>query len=139
MTTKTPFQRQVDDHLTATVIWSGTWTMLGTIGQRGLSLLSTVLLARLLMPSAYGLLGMATVLIAAAESLDSLGTSSALIQRKEFSHELASSLFWVNALFGLGVAFIICESSPLVARFYHEPEVRSVLAALSCAFFITSL
>jgi PST family polysaccharide transporter len=115
------------------------WTALGVIGQRGLSFVSTIVLARLLLPSAYGLLGMAMVFIAVANTFRDLGTSAALVQRREFSSELASTLFWVNVVLGLTGALLLFGLAPLAAAMYREPRVASVLAVLSLSFFLTNL
>jgi PST family polysaccharide transporter len=139
MATDTMRQPGQGGDLTAKTVTGATWSTLGVVGQRGLSLLSTLVLARLLMPSAYGLLGMAMVFVAAVESFRDLGTSSALIQRKGFSHDLTSSLFWINILFGLAGAGLIVGIAPLVAVLYHEPQVKAVLAGLAVSFLVTNL
>jgi len=125
--------------LTAQTVRGAAWSTLSIVGQRGLSLLSTLVLARLLAPSAFGLLGMATVLTAAMSSFKDLGTAAALIQRKELNGQLASTLFWTNALIGVvGAAFIV-GLAPAVATLYREPKVAPVLAALSISFLINNL
>jgi len=126
-------------HLAGRTASAGTWTAVGIAGQRGLSLLSTIVLARLLLPGAYGLFGMAMVFMAAANSLRDLGTGSALIQRKEFSPDLASTIFWVNGLFGLCGAAILSALAPLAARLYRDPAVIPVLVVLSVSFFLGNL
>jgi PST family polysaccharide transporter len=115
------------------------WTAIGILGQRGLSLVSTMVLARLLPPSAYGLLGMAMVFMAVASTFRDLGTSSALVQRKEFSSELASTLFWVSALLGSTGAVLLSALAPLAAAMYREPRVAAVLAVLAVSFLLTNL
>lgn len=132
-------QSSTPEDLAAKTVSGASWTTLGILGQRGLSLLSTLVLARLLLPSAYGLFGMAMVLVAVANSFRDLGTSSALIQRKEFSRDLASSLFWINGLFGLTGALLLSAIAPLAAGLYREPSVTAVLAALSISFFVANL
>lgn len=139
MTTEPSTRPAQRGRLTEKAVAGAIWSTFGVLGQRGLSLLSTVVLARLLMPSAYGLLGMALVVIAAVHSLRDLGTSSALIQRKDFSGDLASSVFWANVLFGAAGAGLIAGLAPTVAFLYGEPHVEAVLAVLSISFFITNL
>jgi len=127
------------EDLAARTVIGAAWSTLSTVGQRGLSLLSTLVLARLLAPSAFGLLGMAMVLTAAMYSIKDLGTAAALIQCKELNGQLASTLFWTNVLVGVaGVGFMV-GVAPFVAKFYREPQVAHIFAALSVSFLINSL
>jgi lipopolysaccharide exporter len=124
--------------LGARTVRGAAWSTLSIVGQRLLSLLSTVVLARLLAPSAFGLLGMALVLTAAISSLKDLGTAAAVIQRKELSQGLASTLFWTNTLIGVAGALFLVGVAPFVAMFYRQPKVAPVLCALSVSFLINS-
>jgi O-antigen/teichoic acid export membrane protein len=132
-------QPRPSEGLAARTVGGAAWLTLSIIGQRGLSLLSTLILARLIAPSAFGLLGMAMVLSAAMDSFNDLGTASALIQRKELNAQLASTLFWTNVLVGIVGAGFMVGVAPFVAKLYREPQVAPVLAALSVSFFINSL
>jgi PST family polysaccharide transporter len=127
------------EHLAGKALSGAGWTAIGIVGQRGLSLLSTIVLARLLPPSAYGLLGMALVFLAVAVTFRDLGTSAALIQRREFSNEIASTLFWMNVLLGLTGALLLLSLAPVAAAMYREPGVTSVLAVLAMFFLLTNL
>ncbi len=130
--------RSTDD-LAARAVSSAAWSTFAIVGQRGLSLLSTLVLARLLAPSAIGLLGMAMVLITAIYTFKDLGTSSAIIQRKTLDGSLASSLFWTNMLIGISGTALIAVIAPGAAALYHEPRVAPILTVLAPVFFINSL
>jgi O-antigen/teichoic acid export membrane protein len=112
------------------------WMAFGILGQRSVSLISTIVLARLLTPAAYGLFGMGMVVIAAAHSLRDLGTSSALIQRKDVSRSFASTVFWINVVFGLAGALVLAAVAAPAAAMYREPQVIPVLAVLSLSFLM---
>jgi O-antigen/teichoic acid export membrane protein len=127
------------EDLAARTVSGAAWSTLSIVGQRGLSLLSTLVLARLLAPSAFGLLGMAMVLTAAMYSFKDLGTAAALIQRQELNGQLASTLFWTNVLIGVAGAGLMLGVAPLVAKLYREPQVAHVFAALSVSFLVNSL
>jgi O-antigen/teichoic acid export membrane protein len=127
------------ERLAVQTVSGAAWSTLSIVAQRGLSLLSTLVLARLLAPSAFGLLGMAMVLTAAMYSLKDLGTAAALIQRKELNGRLASTLFWTNVLIGVAGAGFMVSIAHFVAVVYREPRVGPVFAALSVAFFMNSL
>ncbi len=134
-----PLGPAASDDLAARTVSSAAWSSLGVIGQRVFSLLSTLVLARLLVPTAFGLLGMAMVLITAMYSLKDLGTTSALVQRRVLDNHLASTLFWTNVLIGILGACLIAATAPTVARLYREPKVAPILTSLSLVFVINSL
>ncbi len=102
-------------------------------------LLTTVILARLLAPSDFGLLGMATVVIGFITIFKDLGTSAAIIQKRDLSDELLSGIFWVNVGFGTLAMAIVFFGAPLAGLFYKNSDVVPVLQILSVSFFISGL
>lgn len=115
------------------------WNTLSQVGRQGTLVVTTVILARLLSPSDFGLLGMAMVVIGFIEIFKDLGTSAAIIQKKENSETLLSSVFWVNVGFGLLAMMTLYFGAPLGGLLYREPGVVAILRALSLTFFISSL
>ena len=115
------------------------WSSFSQFGQQGLQFLTFVILARLLDPSDFGLVSMATIVIGFGALFKDLGTSAAVIQRKILSEELLSSIYWVNVVFGLLVTITVYLLSPLVADFYKEARVEPLLRVLSLTFFISGL
>src|SRR5215212_8389262 len=83
------------------------WTSVSHVVGRLLSLATSVLLARLLAPSDFGLIAMAMVIVGFVDLFSNLGTSAAVIQKETLSNELLSSLFWFNVLFGLAAAGVL--------------------------------
>jgi O-antigen/teichoic acid export membrane protein len=115
------------------------WASISQVSRQVMGLLTTVVLAHFLLPSDFGLVGMATVATGFLGIFSDLGTSSAVIQRKKISDSLLNSLFWINVAFGLMAMVIILIVAPLVASFYHEPRVTIVLRVLSLNFLISSI
>lgn len=119
---------------------SGTkWSTLSQVGRQGTQLLTTIILARLLSPADFGLLSMAVAIIGFVEIFKDLGTTAALIQKKELNDVLLSSIFWVNAGFGALSMMILFFCAPLIGLFYRETGVVVVLQVLSLGFFVSSL
>jgi len=115
------------------------WSSVSQFGKQILAFMVTAILARLLNPSDYGLIGMSTVVIGFMQLFKDLGTSAAIIQRINISQTLISSIFWVNMVFGIlmiGFSWVI---APFVSVFYHEPRLTLVLRVLSLSFFISGL
>lgn len=115
------------------------WSSISQFGRQGMQLLTTIVLARILSPSDFGLVGMAMVVIGFVAIFKDLGTSAAVIQRKELSEELLSSIFWVNTAFGLLATVVLAVTAPVFAIFYHEPRIIPILWLLSLTFFISGL
>lgn len=115
------------------------WSSVSQIGRQGTQLVTTVILARLLSPSDFGLVGMAMVAVGFISLFKDLGTASAIIRLKKLSEELLSSIFWVNVAFGLFAMIGLFIVSPLVAGFYQESRVISLLRLLSLSISISSL
>lgn len=115
------------------------WSTASQAGRLGTQLLTTIILARLLSPSDFGLVGMAMVVIGFIGIFKDLGTSAAIIQRKEISDALISSIFWVNVGFGALATSILFLLAPLGELLYHEPRVVAILQVLSASFFFSGL
>lgn len=104
-----------------------------------LQMMSTVVLARLLTPSDYGIIGMAIVVIRFAQMFGDMGLSSATVQAESLNHKQVSTLFWINLSISLGLALLVALASPLIAGFYGEPRLRWITMALSVTFVLSGL
>lgn len=124
--------------LTQRTISGAAWSTVSTTGRQLLSIASVATVARILGPSAYGVMGMANLLIAFILNFRDLGTGTAIVQRLSLSDRLLSSLFWVNFLLGLVMAGGVMAASPLVAHFFNTPELIAILCTLSVSFWLTS-
>ena len=115
------------------------WASFAQFGRQGMSYITTAILAHLLAPSDYGLIGMAIVVIGFIELFKDLGTSAAIVQKKNVNNELLSSIFWANTLFCFGVLLIIYIVSPFISKFYKEPRLTEILRFLSLSFLFSGL
>jgi O-antigen/teichoic acid export membrane protein len=100
---------------------------------------SLMVLARLLNPKDFGLVGMVTAITGILNLFRDFGLSSATVQRAEVTDEQVSTLFWINILVGAGLCFLLAGVSPLVAWFYHEPRLVWVTIVLSLAFLFNAI
>lgn len=96
----------------------------------------SIILARLLIPEDYGLLGMALVFTNFLITLSDFGLTSAIVQKMEISEEQLSSIFWFDIFVGIGCACILTLASPLIATFYSEPRLTMILGVLSLNFIL---
>ncbi len=114
------------------------WSALGQYTVQAVSLVSSVVLARLLDPRDFGLLAMALVFVSFTQALAQLGSGTLVVQRKQVSRQLLDSLFSVNLLAGILGAVALWILSPLVARLYRTGDVVPVLRALSAVLVLSS-
>jgi len=95
----------------------------------------TILLSRILLPEHFGLFGMLTVLGNLATLIIGMGLSYSVIHNQELGPEDLSTIFWVNLGLGFFMALVFFFAAPLIATFYHQPELI-VITRLFCIGFI---
>lgn len=108
------------------MIWSG----VERFGYAFIAFLSNLFLARLLSPEDFGLIGMITVFVSVATIIVDGGFTAALIQKREIRSEDYSTAFYVNLIFSLILYAILNFSAPVIARFYAEDSLSSLLRVL---------
>jgi len=121
-------------HLKSKSIRGGTSIMVSGIANLGISIATTSVLARLLAPTDFGLLGMVFALTVVAEQFKDIGLGRATVQKKELTHAEVTNLFWLNFLIGLSICMTIALLSGFIARFYHEPRLTLIAMMLSITF-----
>lgn len=99
----------------------------------------SVLLARLLAPSDFGLLALALVVTQFLDMFVDLGTGSAIVQRSGLTHRMASSVFFLNVGLGVVLAAGMALAAPLIAALYDVPDATPILRGMSVAVMITAL
>lgn len=99
---------------------------------------SLMILARLLGPKDFGLVGMVTAFTGVLTLFRDFGLSSAAVQRSNISEEQVSTLFWINVAVGALMSLIAVALSPFIADFYHEPRLTNVTIALAASFLFNA-
>jgi O-antigen/teichoic acid export membrane protein len=115
------------------------WSLALLVGKYLLSMGSTAILARLLSPSDYGLLGMVAAVTALAQASSDFGLSWATVQRAELSRNQIDALLAINTGFGVFLMLLCALSAPYVAAFYHRPELAKIMIAASTALLLSAL
>lgn len=114
------------------------WSAMERFGLQGVQFFLTIVLARLLSPREYGLIGMLIVFCSVGQVFADSGLSLALIQRPANSADDEATVFYANIGSGAVLTLIICAISPLVARFYGQPVLIPLLCVLSLQVFLSS-
>ncbi|MCK4662720.1 MAG: lipopolysaccharide biosynthesis protein [Bacteroidales bacterium] len=115
------------------------WSAVDRFSVQGLQFLMGLVLARLLLPSDYGLVGMLAIFLAISQTFVDSGFSSALIQKKDRTETDYSTTFLFNIGVGLFFYLILFFTAPLIANFYNSPELTSLTKVIGINVFITSL
>lgn len=114
------------------------WAVGGQVLSEPIRILGTAVLARLLTPADFGLIGMATVFFGLTAITTELGPASAIIARRRLSDEETSSLFWVSLVIGVILAALAVAAAPFVAEVYREPRVAPVFSAMSLMVLLSA-
>ena len=96
---------------------------------------SLMVLARLLTPKDFGLVGMVTAFTGVLTLFRDFGLSSAAIQRTNVTEEQSSTLFWINLLVGTILAVLVGALAPFIAAFYHERRLLESRPSWRLALF----
>jgi O-antigen/teichoic acid export membrane protein len=95
---------------------------------------SMIVLARLLLPHDFGLVGMVTAFTGFLGLLRDGGLSMAAVQRSTITDAQTSTLFWINLAVGGILAALCCLAGPLLVRFYEEPRLFGIAAVIGLGF-----
>lgn len=98
-----------------------------------------IVLARLLTPEPFGIIGMAVVITGFMTVVSNFGFGSALIQREDLREVHVSGVFWASLFLGVFLAVLVVVAAPFVAEFYGEPRVEPVLRALAAMFVLGAI
>lgn len=112
------------------------WKLLERFTGRGIALVISVVLARLLTPDDYGLIALTTVFTNLTEILIDAGFSTALIRKKDVDDEDYACVFAISSLISVFLYVVLFFAAPLIARYYGRSELVSVLRVMSLVLFI---
>jgi O-antigen/teichoic acid export membrane protein len=129
-----------DQSLGARTLRGMFWAYGAYVGGRGVVLVSTAILARLLTPADFGLVALALVFMTFMETIQDLGLTQALIVSSpaEESARAQTTFVWTIAI-GAVLALVVSGLSPLVARFFGHADLRAIVPVLGLSFFFESL
>lgn len=114
------------------------WSLAENFGLQAVQLVISILLARLLTPEQFGLIGMLTLFMALAQSLLDSGFGSALIQKKEVTQVDLCSVFYFNLLVGVLLTALLWAAAPLISRFFDEPMLTPLTRVLALNLVINA-
>jgi PST family polysaccharide transporter len=117
----------------------GAVTLAAQVCKFGLSMSSAIVLARLLTPQDYGLIGMVAILVGFLGMFQYLGLSTATIQWANLNHQQVSALFWMNLVLSAAIMLTTIAAAPVAAWFYKEPRLIGITIGYAVSILITGL
>ena len=115
------------------------WSSIERFSVQGIQFLIIIIMARLLSPNDYGLIGMLTVFISIAQSLIDSGFSQALIRKQNRTETDNSTVFYFNIGVGICIYLLFYLIAPLISQFYNTPELTAIMRVISLGIIFNSL
>lgn len=115
------------------------WSAIGRFSTQGIGFLIGLILARLLSPADYGVVGMVGIFFAIAQTFIDSGFGSALIRKNDCTDADYSTAFYFNALVGLLCCLLLSLTAPFIADFFNTPILSDIVVVMSINMFIGSL
>ena len=112
------------------------WVIVARLSDRLIGLVSTVILVRILVPADFGLLAMATSIIAMLALISDFSFDLALIQNPKAERRHYDTVWTLNLLFSIAYALMLVLLAQPAAHFYHEPRLAAVMEWLALGTLI---
>lgn len=125
------------DWLKTQVVSGVKWSGVSMGVMTAVQFVTLAVLARLLSPSDFGLMGMIMVVVGFAQAFADMGLSNAIIQRRDVPESHLSSFFWINCLTGIVLFICILLIRPLVVIYFKQPDLSNYLIFAAFIFLIT--
>lgn len=114
------------------------WSTIERFSLQTIQFIINIIMARLLLPSDYGLIGMLAIFLQLSQTFVDCGFTNALIQRKERTEIDFSTVFYCNILIAFAFYIILFFTAPLIAKFYNLPQLTSITRIIALNFIFSS-
>lgn len=115
------------------------WSFIDSFATQGVQFIVGIILARILSPREFGLIGMITVFIAISQSFVDSGFSNALIRKKNCTQKDYSTVFYFNLLVGVLFYIILFFSASTISAFFEEPQLTLLLKVLGIGVVLNAI
>lgn len=128
-----------DDSLKNKTVKGVVWSSVERFSVQGVQFLVMLVIARILDPKDFGLVGMLTIFLAVAQSLIDSGFSQALIRKQDRTEVDNSTVFYFNVAVSVLLYLLLYTIAPWVSDFYNEPQLTELMRVLCIIIIINSL
>lgn len=126
------------DSMKSKVLSGMFWSLIQGVGGRGISFIVTIILARILTPEMFGLIGMLAIFMNVSQAIVIAGFNEALIQKKDSDENDFSSVFWINLFTSLAIYTVLYLTAPLISDFYNQSILTDLTRIYSLVFVINA-
>lgn len=114
------------------------WSFVDLLGNQGIQFIIQVILARMLIPDHFGLIGMILVFTAVSNSLIDSGFTQALIREQKVTQKDYSTVFYFNIIISLVIYLCLFAAAPQISLFFDESELTEIVRVLTLGIIINS-
>ena len=114
------------------------WSFVDSFFGQGLQFVFGIILARILSPREFGLIGLLTFFLVIAQTIVDSGFTSALIRKTKCTQDDYSTVFYFNVLGSLFLYILLFFSSKSIASFYNEPQIEFLLKVMGLSIVINA-
>lgn len=125
------------ESLSKKVVRGGVWLFTLRITNRGLGFIRTIILARLLAPGDFGILGIAMLAASTLDAFSQTGFQSALIQKKDDVRDYLDVAWTTLAIRGVFLFSVLFVTAPLIAKFFNSTQAELVIMVIAVNMLIT--
>lgn len=115
------------------------WGFIDNLGGTGILAIVNLVLARLLSPQEFGIIGMTSIFITLSTSLVDSGFTGALTRKKEVSEKDLNTVFYFNLLTSVCLYLLLYFTAPLISGFFGQPILVPVIRILGLSLIVTAL
>ena len=115
------------------------WRLLERCGAQGVTLIVTIVLARLLDPEVYGTVALVTVFVGIMQVFIESGLGNALIQKKDADDTDFSTVFYFNLFLCITLYIILFFCAPFISNYYEKTELTPVIRVLGLTVIISGV
>lgn len=129
----------MSESLKAKTVRGTVWSAVDNVANQGITFLVGLVLARLLSPHEYGLIGYILIIVAILNSIVDSGFSNALIRKKDAKEIDYNTTFIFNLVLSVGMVLIMFISAPWISRFLKEPQLIPLIRVMSAIIVINAV
>ncbi|MBQ2026056.1 MAG: lipopolysaccharide biosynthesis protein [Paludibacteraceae bacterium] len=114
------------DNLKHKILGAFTWSSIDRVAQQGVQFLIGIVLARLLSPTDYGLMGMVMIFAGLSYVLVESGFNYALVRTKELTPQHTNTIFYTNLAISVTLYLLLFFTAPYIAAFFNQPQLTAI-------------
>lgn len=114
------------------------WSAVERMGQQGIQLLVSLVMARLLLPEEYGLMGIVAMFVGISCVLSEAGLSACLVQQRDITQRDQTTAFWLSVSLGLAMTVVLWLMAPVIATFFRQGILVDLIRVASLQVLFAS-